>query len=485
MSITPDLLIKDVPQTVAPVLPGPTPASPVDGPAPITALPGPTPVKGFVNTVRSLLAFSNDVIGRLDGLKHTYGDMVMMDLGGDFRQVLLSGPEEIHQVMVSQAAKFHKDDSYKDSERGLARFLGNGLIISDGEFWKRQRKLAAPALHAVRINNYAETMVDYTDRVVAGWSDGSQLDIHKEMKKLTMMIVAKTLFNADVSGEAERVHHALEALQDVAGSFSMLPPWVPTPRELRGRQAKKDLYEIILRLIRERRETGRDEGDLLSMLLLARDEDGSMMSEEQARDEALTLFLAGHETTANNLSWTLWLLSQHPEIMAKLQHELDTVLGGRLPTLADLKRLPYNEMVIKESLRLYAPVPIVSRVATEPVTIGGYVIPAGTSVALYIYGMHHDARWFPDPETFNPDRFLPDEESKMPKYAYVPFAAGPRVCIGNMFALMEAQLCLAVIVSRYNLKLKPGHDVKMHARITLNPKGGLPMIVERRTPAQA
>jgi cytochrome P450 len=271
-------------------------------------------------------------------------------------------------------------------------------------------------------------------------------------------------------------------VQGVAGPPTLIPTRIPTPHELRRRRAGRLLDEIVYRFIREWREKGQDNGDLLSMLLLAEDDEGNRMSDQQARDEAVTLFLAGHETTANTLNWTWYLLAQHPEVEARLHAELDTVLDGRPPVLADLANLPYVEMVIKESMRLYPPAWIIGRQAIEEVEIGGYFVPKGTDVNMVIYQVHHDGRWWPEPEAFKPERFSPENEVNLHKHAYIPFSAGPRVCIGNSFAMMEARLLLATIAQRYRLSLDAGQRVEMNPMITLNPMGGLPMNVAAREP---
>jgi cytochrome P450 len=441
--------------------------------------PGPKPVNGFLNTVAFGIEFSRDSMKLIRGWHKQYGDTVTLRVG-DFTQIMIKDPADVHEVLVTQSAKFIKDGGYTDTKVGLARFLGNGLITSNGDFWRRQRKLAAPAMHAKRISSYADIIVNFTETMLTNWRADQQIDANAAMKKLTMEIIAKCLFNTDVGHEAERVHETLEAIQDASSGFSLIPPWVPTPKELRARRARKELDTLIYGMIRERRATGEDNGDLLSMLLLARDEDGGMMSEVQARDEAVTMFLAGHETTANLLSWTFHLLSQHPEIEAKLHAEVDAVLGKRAATLDDLKKLPYTDMIIKEALRMYPPAWIISRESTTDVEIGGRTYPKGIVFGVTIYEMHHNPTYFPNPDTFDPERFTPENEAKLPKYAYIPFGDGPRVCIGNMFAQMEAALILSTIAARYRLEDKPGYEVKMHPRLTLNVRGGLPMILRAR-----
>ncbi|MCB9455902.1 MAG: cytochrome P450 [Anaerolineaceae bacterium] len=445
--------------------------------------PGLPPIKGIIAQLRFMSELSRDFMGFLVEKNRQYGDVFQFQVG-DFRQYVITDPDLIHEVLVAQSAKFQKDMQYTDTRRGLARFLGNGLLTSNGEFWKRQRRLVAPSLHARRIESYAETMVDYALDTVNGWQDNTRLDISQEMNRLTMRIVGKTLFNADVAGDVRDVASAMGTIQHyfAESRSKLLPTWIPTPFERRARQASGTLNEISYRLIEAWRQTREDRGDLLSMLLMAEDEDGNHMTDEQARDELVTLFLAGHETTANALNWTWYLLAQNPEAEAKLHAELDSVLGGKPPTLDDLKRLPYTEMVVKEALRLYPPAFGFGRVATEDLEIGGYFVPKDTVVAITSYIVHHSPKWWDEPEAFRPERFTPENEAKQHRYAYVPFGGGPRVCIGNSFAMMEAQLLLATIASRYQFRLQPGQMVEMLPLITLNPKDGLPMTAQQRQP---
>lgn len=429
---------------------------------------------GFIN------AFSKDALGLLDRFRDQYGANFTIRLSNQ-TQVMISDAAMIHEITVTQASKFRKPLDYTDPKRGLARFMGNGLVTSNGDFWKRQRKMVAPSMHAKRIMNYADTMTALTTEQLKHWQAGTRLDISEEMMSLTMKIIATTGFNVAVSDEQIRkISSAMEGLQGVSGAFSIIPPWVPTPTELRARQGLRDIDEIIYGIIDERRRTGEDKGDLLSMLLLAEDDQGQHMSAKEARDEAVTMILAGHETTANALNWTFYLLAQHPEIEAKLHEELDTVLAGRVPTLADLENLKYTEMVIKESMRLMPPVWSFAREAIETVKIGPYTIPQGSTVNVITLHAHQDTRYYPDPKRFDPERFTPENEAKLPRGAYIPFGGGPRICIGFSFAMMEARLLLATIASQYKLRLEPGQRVTPQAQVTLNPKGGLPMTVLAR-----
>jgi cytochrome P450 len=443
--------------------------------------PGPAPAHSLIEQLRALKKFNGNFMPVLAEWGRQYGDIYVFEVG-KLRQFIVSHPDYVHEVTVAQASKFYKDDDYKNPQKGLARFLGNGILTSDGEFWKRQRKLVAPAFHAKRIGSYADTMVAYARRVTDSWRDNMHLDMSDQMMHLTVLIVAKTLFDAEVDADVQRTAAAVDTIQRFSSERTLLPTWIPTPRELAARRARRDLDAIIYRIIKEWRLTGEDKGDLLSMLLLARDDDGKGMTDQQARDEVATLFLAGHETTSNLLTWTWYLLAKHPEVEAKLHDELDTVLGGQPPTLADLDRLPYTDMVIKESMRIYPPVWGFSREAMEDVEIDGYLIPKGCVVGAMTYLMHHDARWFTDPERFDPDRFSAENEKNVSRRAYLPFSGGPRVCVGNSFALMEARLILATIASRFQLTLAPGYQAEILPQVTLSPKGGLPMTIRVREP---
>ncbi|MCB8943087.1 MAG: cytochrome P450 [Ardenticatenaceae bacterium] len=394
----------------------------------------------------------------------------------------LAHPDYVRDVLVTKASSFAKDEL---GRRILGKFLGNGLLTSEGSYHKRQRRLAQPAFHHKRIQAYADVMVSYAQDMLATWQSGQVHHIDDDMMRLTMFIVSKTLFDADVSAAAETAGQAIQTLQTVSnGDFRRafpLPDWLPTRSNRQRRQAIADLNQIINQIIAERRHSGEDKGDLLSMLLLAQDEDGSQMTEQQLRDEVVTLFAAGHETTANVMTWMWYLLSQHPEVEAKLHAELDHILAGRVPTLADLPSLPYSLMVIKETMRLYPPAWILSgRIAVEDVEIGNYLIPQGSRIFISPYAMHRQPQYFPQPEQFNPDRWLPENEAALPKYAYIPFGGGARVCIGNSFAMMEAHLLLAAIAQQYRLSLVPGHKVVPEALITMSPEFGMNMQVTKR-----
>jgi cytochrome P450 len=408
----------------------------------------------------------------------TYGDITGMRYF-NFRVFFINHPDYIEDVLVNNARKFHKGRVLQ-ANKGV---FGEGLLTSEGSFWLRQRRLAQPAFHRARIATYAETMVQYTQRLLESWHDGEERDIHEEMMRVTLQIVGKTLFDADVTKDAQEVGQSLELLMELSADFGkaiMIPEWVPTLHNLRKARAIRKLDKIIYRIIEERRKSERDTGDLLSMLLAARDDDGSRMTDKQLRDESITLFLAGHETTANALSWTWWLLAQNPEAENKLHAELGRLLGGRVPTLDDVPKLKYTEQVLTESLRLYPPAWGTARIAMEDHEIGGYHIPKGAGVSLTQWTMHRDPRWFTDPERFRPERWEDGLAKRLPRFAYFPFGGGPRQCIGNTFALMEATLVLATIAQKFRFHLVAGHPVVPLPSITLRPRHGIRVFLEAR-----
>jgi cytochrome P450 len=430
----------------------------------------------------SALEMGRDPIRFLLRLRDEYGDIARVPLGSE-TIYLFSHPELVRDVLVTNHRNFHKG-------RGLERakmLLGDGLLTSEGEFHLRQRRLSQPAFHRQRIAAYGAVMASYAALRRDRWHAGSTIDAHAEMMALTLAIVGKTLFDADVEHEAAEIGEALATTFE-AFSFGFFLPFgqllerLPLPATLRFRKARARLDATIYRLIDERRRAPSDRGDLLSMLLLAQDTegDGGGMSNLQLRDEAMTIFLAGHETTANALTWTWYLLSQHPDVERRLHAEIDGALGGRLPTADDLAALPYTRMVLAESMRLYPPAWILGRRALAPFEVNGFTIPARSIILASQYTIHRDARWFPSPDTFDPERFAPERHAERPKFAYFPFGAGPRVCIGEQFAWMEGILALATIAQRWRLRLVPGHPVALQPIITLRPKFGMRMTVEAR-----
>jgi cytochrome P450 len=438
--------------------------------------PGP---KGHL-LVGVLPEFRNDPAGFLEKMARQYGDVGYIPLG---RQHIycISHPDAIRGVLVTDQNKFKKS---RMLERARV-LLGDGLLTSEGEHHRRQRRLVQPAFHRDRLAGYGAVMVGRAALVRDQWKPGQSFDVLQEMMRLTLAIVAKTLFSTEVDSEADEIGVALTEVfslfEIILLPFSEILEKLPLPAVRRFKRARQRLDETIYRLIAERRANPRDTGDLLSMLLLASDEEGSGgMSDEQVRDEALTLFLAGHETTADALTWAWYLLSQNPQAEGVFHAELDQVLGGRLPSFEDLPQLRYTESVFAEALRMFPPAWGIGRRALEDYPVGDFLIPARSVVLMSPYVVHRDPRWFPDPLAFRPERWL-TEDSSRPKFAYFPFGGGARVCIGERFAWMEGTLLLAAIGQRWRLRLEPGHRVEKHARITLRPKHGMRMIPERRT----
>jgi cytochrome P450 len=438
--------------------------------------PGP---KGHL-LVGVLPEFRKDPAGFLEKMARQYGDVVYLPLG---RQHIyyVGHPDAIRDILVTHQTKFKKS---RMLERARV-LLGDGLLTSEGQHHRRQRRLVQPAFHRDRLAGYGAVMVDRAAILRDQWESGKPMDVLQEMMRLTLSIVAKTLFSTDVDSEADEIGVALTQVFDlfevILMPFSEILEKLPLPAVRRFKRARKRLDETIYRLIAERRASGGDAGDLLSMLLLAQDEECSGgMTDEQVRDEALTLFLAGHETTADALTWAWYLLSQNPEAEAAFHAELDRVLAGRLPTFDDLPQLRFTEGVFSETLRLFPPAWGIGRRTLEDYPMGDFVIPALSVVLMSPYVVHRDPRWFADPLLFRPERWLADDPAR-PKFAYFPFGGGARVCIGERFAWMEGTLLLAAIGQRWRLRLELGHRVETHARITLRPKHGMRMLAERRS----
>jgi cytochrome P450 len=428
------------------------------------------------------LAFTHDQLGLIEQLA-AYGDWVRLRFP-PLHAVFINHPDFIADVLVEHNRDFVKPLTIQRF-KGL---LGEGLFTSEGDLWRRQRRLIQPAFHRARIDAYAATMIDFARRAIAEWSDGQERDVSKDMSRLTFAVVGKALFDADVSSQASEVGaaltEALTALNKRISSFGIVvPDAVPIPANVRLRLAARRLDRIVYQLINERRASGTDHGDLLSMLLQVRDaDDGTGMSDRQVRDEVMTMVLAGHETTALALTWAWYLLSQHPTAEARFHAELDDVLGDRAPAPADLPRLTYTSMVVSESLRLYPPAWAIERASIRPTQVGGRPAGRNTAYIMSPWTVHHDPRWFDRPLEFQPERWSDGLRDRLPRFAYFPFGGGPRLCIGNTFAVTEATLMLASIGQRFRLHLVPGQDVRPAPNITLRPKRGLRMIVQRRQP---
>ena len=404
-----------------------------------------------------------------------------------FRRVFVANsPEAAKHVLQSNADNYAKSVI---SRRLLVPGLGQGLLTSEGAFWRRQRRIVAPAFQHKRILAFGDAMTSATLDLLGRWDgldDGATLDVAEEMMRLTLEIISRTMFSSDIGDEFDALGEAITRYQESAGRVRVadllgLPGWLPRVPSRKARGAIAQLDRTITGIIARRRASGEDKGDLLSMLLLARDqESGEGMSEGQVRDEVATILTAGHETTANALAWTWYLLSGHPEAEARLHEELERTFAGHPPGSGDIAELSYTRMVIEESMRLYPPAHTMSRRALGDDEICGHAIPAGSTVIVSPWLLHrHKALW-DDPDDFKPERFSPERSAARPKFAYIPFGGGARVCIGATFAMTEAMLILATVAQRYRLRLEPGHPVEPVGLITLRPRFGLSMRLERR-----
>ncbi|HTQ56087.1 MAG TPA: cytochrome P450 [Bryobacteraceae bacterium] len=422
-----------------------------------------------------LLRAPNGWLDLLPWLVRRYGDIVGFGFFGS-PACVINSPAGIEYVLVTDYQNFTKSMDY----RALSRVLGQGLLTSEGEFWKHQRRLVQPAFFRDRILSYGSLMTSYTRRMLETWRDGEVRDVHADMMRVTLEIAARSLFNVDITHAAGTIGRAvdvvLQEMPKLAG-FAFLPDWVPVPGLGGFRRALADLDRIVYGIIRERRTNGERPGDLLDMLLDARDDDGTGMSDRQLRDEVMTLLLAGHETTANTLAWTLYLLARHPEQQSRLAAEVREVLGGATAQAAELQSLPFTQRVLTESQRLYPPAWAIGRKAIHDFEVGGYHLRAGTNVVISQWVLHRDPRFFPDPERFDPDRW---RENNLPKFAYLPFGAGPRVCVGASLALTESALVLATLMQRFQFSLAAPDPVRAFPSVTLRPRHGLRLRVEKR-----
>lgn len=421
----------------------------------------------------NLPEFGSDLLGFVTSCARDYGDVVKIHLGG-YTAYLLNHPDALEYVLLTHYQNFVKHSFFW---RHVTAIFGEGLLTSEGRAWLARRKLMAPAFHTSRIQAYGEDMVRFAELMLETWEEGEVRNVHTDMMALTMRIVGKTLFDSDLTGKEADVGHAFDDVVDeIARRFRrpfFIPDFVPIPGNLRYTRGVRRLNALIYELIEEHRTSGGDRGDLLSMLMSARDEEGNGLTDRELRDESVTLFLAGHETTAIALSWTWHLLSTHPEVEEALLEELSRVLSGRLPKTEDLPRLRYTEMVVKESMRLYPPAYGFGREAVEDCEIGGYFVPAGTTLLMLPWVIHRDPRFYDDPEAFRPERWATERAANLPRFAYVPFGGGPRICIGNQFAMMEAMLILATVAARFRLERLSEREVEPFTSITLRPDGGV------------
>jgi cytochrome P450 len=429
------------------------------------------------------LAIRKDPLGTLRRVAREHGDIIRMPIGLQDR-IFLNHPDYIEQVLVVQQSKFHKSELTK---RITERLLGQGLLISEGDFWRRQRRLAQPSFHRSRIDEYAGTMMESTQRHIRDWRDGEQRDLAGEMTALTLDLAVRTLFGTTLPTEAQQVGHAMTFLMRYQLSRQRspirIPETWPTRRNRRAQRELSYLDSLVYRIIEERQSQGNSNhrNDLLSLLMSAMDDDGTQMTRKQLRDETMTLFLAGHETTAQALAWTWYLLGENPAAEARLHQELHGVLNGRPPDPADFAKLPYLHALLHEVLRMYPPAYITARTSIEPSQIGGYEFPAGATMLMSQWVMHRDPRYYDDPDTFRPERWLEGLADRLPAGAYFPFGDGPRRCIGQGFAMLEAAIVIGTLAQRFQFRLIPGHPVIAEPLVTLRPRHGMRMALHART----
>ena len=443
--------------------------------APMTA---PGPRGDFI--LGSTLDFKESPLEFIAYLQRAYGDVARFRVGPS-HWYLVSHPEDIWDMMVHRPKIFLKPAV---ARRLWEKFLGNGLLTVEGAAWKRLHSLMRPAFHRGRIQAYGETMVSYTHRMVDAWEEGERIDFNEAMVNLTLEIVAKTLFDADVRAGTSTVAQAMNTLNvEMLNHIHMpipVPRWWPSERNRRKMAAIEDIEKIVRDVIAERRESGEDHGDLLSMLVNARTEDGDGLTDTEIRDQSMTLFFAGHETTAHAMTWTWYLLSRYPEVADRLIDDIQAVTGGAHLEVAHLSELSYLDQVIKESMRILPSVWVFMKEPTEDVVIRGYKIPKGSQIMISPYVTHHDPRWYPSPETFDPERFSPQRIKSIPNGAYVPFSGGGRVCIGKSFAMMEARLIIGSMLQRLHPAVPADYVPVKKAVLSMQPRDGLPMDVNHR-----
>lgn len=440
-------------------------------------------VPGAVPLLGHLSAFKQHPLESLSSWWQQHGDALRFRLGPK-TFYLFSHPDLAEEILVKQSDCFVKVYN-PEKPHGLALVLGNGLVTSSGEVWKRHRRIIQPIFHRSRMGAMADRMAQVGEQRVAAWKarEGDTIDIAAEMMQLALEVISQTMFTTSMTQHTDRISHALQvSIKYAFDSFSnplSLPLWVPTARNREFRSVMQFMDGLMYGLLAERRQSGAHHDDLLDLLLHARDEEtGDGLSDQELRDEALTIFAAGHETTANALAWTWYLLATHPEARAHFHEEVDQVLQGRTPTAEDLEHLPYTCAIFEESLRLYPPAPAVHRKATTNTTVSGLSLPEGAFVLVGTYNLHRHQDFWTDPNQFRPERWL-DGERPRSRYAYMPFGAGPRTCVGLHFASVEGPLLLALIGRRYDLHLAQDH-VEPYLMVTLRPKGGIRMTLQPR-----
>jgi len=428
----------------------------------------------------STLQFKEQPLRYICKVAEEYGDVSRFRVGPSY-WYLITHPEDIQDAMTKRADIFLKP---RIAKRLWEKFLGDGLLTTEGHVWKRQHKLVLPAFHRHRITAYGEIMVDYTHRMLDDWPAGERLDLDAQMVTLTLEIVAKTLFDTDVRHGAEAVGSAMEVLnKEMLEHIYMpipVPKWWPSKRNKRKLSAIEDIEAIVRNITAERRAAGEDRGDLLSMLLMSEDETGDKLTDTEVRDQIMTLFFAGHETTAHAMTWAWYTLSQHPEVTARIQADIDQITGGDRLTVAHLRELPYLDQVVNEAMRFLPSVWVFIKEPKEDVEVRGFRIPKGAPVLISPYVTHHDARWYPEPMRFDPDRFSKERIKEIPGGAYFPFSGGQRICIGKSFALMEMRLILGTMLQRMQPSVPEDYTMEWKAELSLHPDGPLPIDVISR-----
>lgn len=449
-------------------------------PLPVRDVPGPQgyPLVGALPKIRK------DPLQFLVQAARQYGDLVCLGGMGNQKFFLVNHPRDIEHVLKTNYRNYTKGTNFQL----IKSFAGEGLFLSEGDFWRSQRKLIQPAFHVPRLAALATSITAATETAVERWrprADARQpMDVEHELLHLSLEIAVRTLFGSDVAEDSEAVRKSVSVafshLHEKVWSFAPLPLWMPTPANLRFQRAVASMDEVVYRIIRDRRRSGVEGNDVLSMLLAVRDENGERMPDRQVRDEVVTMLVAGHESTAITLAWTLALLSRHPDIERRVCDELDATLGGRLPTFADLPGLSYLGMVLKESMRLYPAFWMFTRTPVEDDEVGGHTIPAGSVLLFSSYVTHRRADFWPNPEAVDPERFTPERVAERPAFSYLPFGGGPRQCIGMRLAEFQSQLMLATILQRFGFHLVPGRRIEPEATLSLRPKGGLWMTLHER-----
>lgn len=427
-------------------------------------------------------AFRNNTLGTMGEIQQQYGDIVRLRFIGNLYAYMFYHPDYFKYILVDNNKNYTKMPT--PSFVIMEPLVGKGLLTSDGDFWLRQRRLAQPAFHRKRLADFGRIMTTATSNMLDQWRPNQTFDIQAAMNLLTLEIVGKTLFGVDLTQDGGRIYDAVDVAgrsiikltTNPLGILALRVPFLPITRKYYG--AVSEIDEVITRIIAERRGDERDHGDLLSMFMLAEDEEtGERMNDKQLRDEVQTMVLAGHETTALLLTWVFYLLAKHPEVHERVMAEIDAVVGSRTVTMDDMRELTYIDQVLNETMRLYPPAYTMARFCNEADVIGGYDIGRNSVISMPTYYLHRHPEFWPDAEQFDPERFSAEKTANRHRFAFLPFGAGPRQCIGNRFALMEAVLILVTILQRFKLEIPEGHVAELEPQITLRPKGGIPVTV--------